>query len=138
MEKKHTVSRTQLIYAGIQHRIAIIGQIILALAFGLYILNVLPQKAPIEDIAHHWHLSAEEFNEKLDIPTGWSWVSYLDHSDIISYATIVFLALGTFFCLTGAAISFIQEKNVTYTIIVILQILVLLTAASGIVTGIAH
>ena len=138
MEKKHAVSSPQLTYAGIQHRIALIGQIILALAFGLYVLNVLPQKAAIEDIAHLWHLSAEELNEELDIPTGWSWVSYIDHSDIISYATIIFLALGTFFCLTGAAVSFIREKNVTYTIIVILQILVLLTAASGIIAGIAH
>jgi hypothetical protein len=138
MEKKHAVSSPQLTYAGIQHWIALIGQIILALAFVLYVLNILPQKAPIDDIANFWHLSAEEFNEKLDIPTGWSWVSYLGHSDIISYATIIFLALGTFFCLTGAAVSFIREKNVTYTIIVILQILVLLTAASGITIWIVH
>lgn len=132
------VSKTQKRYARILYWVAAIGQMLVVVGYILYLSKLLPTATPIETITQAWHLSAAEFTDELGMETGWNWLRKLGYGDIISYGAIVLLALGTNICLLAAGVSFLQEKNGKYALIVILQIVVLLIAASGIVSGAGH
>jgi uncharacterized membrane protein len=132
------VSKTQKRYAKVLSWVAAIGQLLVVVGYIIYLSKLLPMETPIERITQAWHLSAAEFTDELGIETGWNWLRKLSHGDIISYGAIVLLALGTNVSLLVAAVSFLQEKNGKYTLIVILQLVVLLIAASGIVSGVGH
>jgi hypothetical protein len=115
--------------------VAICGLALLGLGYLAYLARLVPLSVPIEAIAENWHLRAEELTEKLHLPHGWAWTADWKHADVLSFATVVFLASGTIACLAATFVSFIREKDAAYAIIVLLQIAVLLVAASGIGGG---
>jgi hypothetical protein len=129
------ISKTQKRYAHVLYWVAAVGQILLVLGYIIYVSKLLPRETPIERITQAWHLSAAELTDELGLETGWNWIRKLSYGDSISYGALVMLALGTNICLLVAAVSYFREKNRKYAFIVILQIVVLLVAASGIVSG---
>jgi len=129
------IAPTQKRYARVLLWVAAAGQIALFAGYVVYLTGLLPPRVPPQRIAQEWHLSAPEFTRKLELQSGWSWVRHIGSGDVVSYATVVFLALGTNICLLVAAASYIREKNRKYAVIVMLQIVVLLIAASGLVTA---
>lgn len=126
-------NKAQLVYAHVLHWASTLGIVFVVLGFTIYVFELLPLSVSIDDIAKNWHLSAAELNRQYHLPTGWAWVADILKGDILSFASIVYLSAATIFCLVAVAGVFLKEKNVIYTIIAILQILVLVFAASGIV-----
>lgn len=122
-------------YAEILSWVSLLGMIFLGLGFFIYLMQMLPSTVSIQEISQHWHLKASDFTHQLHIPTGWAWIDHIFHGDILSYASIVFLSTGTIGCLAIVAVVFFREKNHIYTAIAIAQVLILLLAASGIVSS---
>ncbi len=133
IEKHSKPNEAQRVYGQVLHWVSTLGIVFVILGFASYILELLPLKVPIQDIAQNWHLGAEELNRQFNLPTGWSWVSDMLHGDILSFASVVYLSAGTIICLAAVTVVFIREKNTIYTTITVLQILVLVFAASGII-----
>jgi len=129
------VSPTQSRYARMLAWVAAAGQVALFAGYIVYLSGVLPPALPPERIAQEWHLSAAEFTRKLELQTGWSWIRRIGTGDAVSYATVIFLALSTNICLPVAAVRYIREGDGKYGAIVILQTIVLLIAASGLVAA---
>lgn len=132
--------RVQLTYANTLEFVSHTVIILLAVGYVLYMTGLLPLEVPVSAIASHWHLSAAQMRETLHQPTGWSVFANpagLLHGDVISYISVIFLALATLICLASAVMVYIGEKMPVYLTISIAQVLVLLVAASGIMTG-AH
>ena len=138
MRASSRVPETQLVYARTLHWVSIMGFVLLAGGYFVYMARLLPTTIPAVQIASSWHLSSAEFMKRVDIPAGWSWVGSLGYGDILSFASIIFLAIGSIFCLVSALPSLIRERSIVYPAIVTLQILVLLLAASGILQGGGH
>ncbi|MGC8775595.1 MAG: DUF1634 domain-containing protein [Chlorobaculum sp.] len=112
--------------------------IVMALGFILYIFRLLPLTVPVETVAANWHLNATKLQMKIHHHSGWSCfedVHTFMHGDTISYASVVFLSMATMVCLATATIAFFKEKNRIYLLITILQVLMLLVAASGKLTS---
>jgi hypothetical protein len=138
-EKKfHDIGKVQLVYARVLERASHIGMAFLAVGYLVYVLQLLPLSVPIDAVAGNWHLKASAMQQKLHTPSGWSFLSStaaLVNGDVVSYLSIYFLALVTIICLAFAIITFYREKNYLYTAIAVLQVVVLIIASSGIVSG---
>lgn len=133
-EEQH-VDETQLHYADILHWVAIIGFVFLILTFGLYVSGTLPSLVNPSEVPQMWHLQSEAFLQQTGLSTGWEWVEDIAHGDILTFASLIFLASGTIICFAITLVIFIKKKEWAYTVFVALEIVVLLTAASGLVAG---
>jgi hypothetical protein len=128
-------SETQIRYAEVLHWIALIGLVLLLATFALYLSGLIPPLVEPSEVPAMWHLSAEEYAEANNIPTGWAWIREIIHGDVLSFASLVLLASGTIICFIITLFSFLKDKDWIYSGIIILEIFVLLLAASGLVAG---
>ncbi|NTU59187.1 MAG: DUF1634 domain-containing protein [Chlorobiaceae bacterium] len=130
--------RVQLAYAKTLDYVAHSVIIVMAAGYFLYLTGLLPLSVPIETIAGNWHLSASRLQAKLHLASGWSCFTRPEgifHGDIVSYISVIFLSLATLICLVSAFLVFIGEKKRLYSAITLLQVIVLLVAASGILSA---
>jgi hypothetical protein len=129
--------RVQLAYAKTLDFVSHAIILVMAVGYLFYLMQLLPLTVPIETVAGNWHLSASVLQSKIHNYCGWSCflsLPVLLHGDALSYASVVFLSMGTMICLATAALVFFSEKNHLFLTITILQVFVLLVAASGIMT----
>ncbi len=130
--KKAEIDQVQLVYASVLDVVSHIGMALIAAGFLIYVLKLLPLTVSIEDVAAHWHMRAAEMNRILTVPSGWSWVQDPLHGDVLSYFSIVFLSMAAMICLVSVIPVFLGEKNRTYALIALLQVIVLAAAVVGI------
>lgn len=128
----------QLLYAGILSKGMIFGLLTLILTFFIYLSGILEPKVPLADIQEYWKMPVKDYLEKSGIHTGWSWVGDLKYGDMLNFAPIAFLSGLTIFCYLAILPSLIKKKDTIYVVLVILEVLVLSLAASGILSGGAH
>ncbi len=135
MSNKTKPSEEQLKYASVLQTISLGGLALLVIGFIVYLSGILPTLVPADKIPQYWGMRVHEFVEKTGMPTGWSWVPLLNHGDIVSFLGIILLAAGTIVCFAVVLPTFARKKDIPYVFIVIIQILILLLAASGFITG---
>ncbi|MCF8382254.1 MAG: DUF1634 domain-containing protein [Chlorobium sp.] len=129
---KPEIDRVQLVYAAVLDVVSHTGMVLIAVGFLAYVARLLPLTVSIEDIASHWHLRAGEMNRLHAVPSGWSWVQDPLHGDVLSFISIIFLSMAAMICLVAVIPVFFAEKNRTYALIALLQVLVLAAAVVGI------
>ncbi len=137
MKRRLAECDPQTVFARNLRWVSVTGLIIITASFVLYILNLFPQRVPLETVTQNWHLSSREFIEKLEFENGWNWIRYLSYSDILCFASIVFMAFGTPVSLVAVSGVFFIQGDRHYGVIAFLQFLVLCFAASG-VAGFGH
>ncbi len=122
-------------YAGVLEKVSIGGVAASIAAYLLYVLHLMPLSVSVHDIAANWHLSSDELVAKGLASSGWAWARHLPDADMLSLAAIGLLTLTPVACLIVAAAAFLKRRDYAYTLIGILQIVVLLVAVSGIFTA---
>jgi len=135
-KKSFGIDKVQLVYAQVLETVSHVGIAFLVGGYFVYVLQLLPLSVPIDAIAANWHLKASEMQQKLHTPSGWSFLkstAALLKGDVVSYLSIFYLAMATIACLAFATITFYREKNYVYTALAVLQVVVLLVAASGLI-----
>ncbi|NTV99058.1 MAG: DUF1634 domain-containing protein [Chlorobiaceae bacterium] len=135
MKEAVHADRVQLDYANVLGITSTVGIVLIVAGYIAYLSGLLPSAVSPEEVALHWHLKASEFHNAVHFPAGWDWTGYMGLGDVLSYATVNYLALVTVICLTWIIPSFIREKDRIYTGMTIVQVAVLLFAAAGIVSG---
>ena len=120
------------VYAITLQIVSLIFLALIVIVYVLYISGALPTPRSPRVIADTWHLNAQAFQEKNQIPRGWAWVRYLGQGDIISLGTIFLMSLTSIICLPAALAIYIKERNTIYTAIVAVEFLVLCLAALGV------
>ena len=129
---KTKASEEQLIYAKSLNWGMIIGFFALTTAFLLYMFGVLPNFVPIEDLPNHWGKNVHSFNHDLHTPTGWGWLAYVGTGDYLNFVGIAFLAGLTVVCYLAIIPTLVRKKDHAYLVIAVVEVAVLLLAASGI------
>lgn len=129
------VSEVQLKYAAFLHWVALIGLIFLVVGFSLYVFGILPPLVEPERVTEMWHMEAEEYIEANNLPTGWSWLYHIGNGDIVTFSSLIFLALGTIICLLPTLVLFLKNRDLLYALFVFLELVVLILAATGILIG---
>lgn len=126
----------QRTYANTLHWIAITGFIFLVISFLIYVLAIVPPMVDPSTIPAMWHLPADEFVEQNSLATGWKWTHHVLHGDMIAMSSLFFLASGTIICFFVVSVLFIRERQWPYAVFSIIEIVVLVSAAYGVASGV--
>jgi hypothetical protein len=132
---REVASEEQLLYASILGIGGKIGLGLLVVTFILYAGRFLPLKIPLEDLPRYWSLSVEKYLEAVGIQPGWAWFGMLRYGDFANFIPIAFLAGITILCYLSLIPSFLRKRDILYTWLVIIEVLVLAVAASGLLRG---
>ena len=111
------------------------GLVLLILCFVIYVSGILPPLVPFELLPTYWGLSAKEFVKATHMPTGWGWVSLVGKGDILNLVAIAFLAGVSAICSFAVLPIFARRGEMAQLFIALLQIVVLVLAASNILAG---
>jgi amino acid transporter len=136
-------SEEQLLYAKILNVGMYLGLGILLATFALYLSGLLAPAVPIEELPNYWNLSAHEYLEAInhqflhrdELLLGWDWVFVLNRGDFINFLGIAVLALVTIVCYLGILPTLFRKKDWIYGAIAVLEVLILVLAASGLVSA---
>ena len=105
------------------------------LAFLLYVTGVLPPFVPLEALPRLWGLPVDQYLQKTAAPSGWGWLPLLGHSDYVSLACIALIGLVTLLCYVAILPLLLRLRERLQACLVAAQVLVLLIAASGLLSG---
>ncbi len=136
--EKTKASEEQLIYAGILNVGMWFGLAVLTVTFLMYMFGVLPNFVPIEDLPKYWSMKASKFMHELHAPSGWGWVAYVGKGDYLNFVGIAMLAGLTILCYLSIIPTLARKKDTPYLIIAIVEVAVLVLAASGIMKTGGH
>lgn len=114
---------------GTRAALAVLGAGFLAYVFGL-----VEPLVPHDELARLWTRPVVEYLAASGAPTGWQWLSFLGKGDYLNLAGIAMLCLVTVLCY-ARIVPLVLKSDRVYAAIALLQIVVLLVAASGYFSG---
>ncbi|HLB25589.1 MAG TPA: DUF1634 domain-containing protein [Nitrospirota bacterium] len=139
MEKLTTkASEEQLLYAKLLSIGTWIGLAVLVITFFLYVSGVLEPVIPIDRLPSLWTMKATDYMHAENLPHGWGWVSLAGHGDFVNFIGVVMLSGLTVVCYLAILPIFIRKKDKAFIIMAVVEILILVLAASGILTAGGH
>lgn len=131
-------TREQIIYANLLILGVWAGIFILVATYAIYLIGILPSHVDMSLLPTLWGKGVDEFLELTHAPHGWGWVSLLGKGDFLNYIGFALLALMTIFCYLVLVRGYSRQKDWIYTAIAVLEIIVLLIAASGLLGAGGH
>jgi len=123
--------REHIAYANILFWGAWSGLAILVLTYLLYITGIIPPHIPLDVVTKLWAKPVHVYVTQGQVPHGWGWVSLLHTGDFLNFVGIAILAALT-------VVAFLRKGDKLYAIIAILEVLVLVAAASGLISAGGH
>jgi hypothetical protein len=107
------------------------GVVALAGGFAAYLLGMAPH-VPMDQLASLWSQPAPVYLERTGLRPGWHWATLVHRSDMLVVAGIAMLATCSIASLAVAARAFAANRERVLALICVLQIVVLLVAAAGV------
>lgn len=128
-------SPQQLIYARWLDIGTRIGFLFLVVAFALYVAGVIPAHVPLETLPRYWSLPVDEYLAAVGAPAGWGWLRLLGQADYLNVAGVAMLSAVSIVCHMRLLRAYMGTRDRAYIAMVAGQIVILLAAASGFMTG---
>ena len=128
----------QIAYAAVLDMGMKIGLLALIATFIVYLTGLLSPFLPVDDLPKYWGLSVHKYLEVTGIQPGWTWLGMLNRGDFLNFVPIAFLAGVTILCYLRIIPILFKKKDIAFGIIAILEVLVLVLAASGILKSGGH
>lgn len=125
-------SEEQVLYANILNRGMLIGLLGLVVTFALYGTRILEPRIPLGEVQHYWVLSVSEYLELSGLHAGWAWLGKLGYGDMLNLLPIAFLSALTIICYIAILPGLLRKKDTAYVVLAIVEVLVLVVAASGV------
>lgn len=138
MEKKVQATEEQMAYAKVLDMGMKVGLLALIVTFIIYLSGVLTPHVPVRDLPDYWGLSVHTYLNHTGIHPGWSWLGMLGKGDFLNFVAIAFLAGVTVLCYGAIIPILFRKKDKVYGAIAIIEVLVLVLAASGILKSGGH
>ena len=126
-------SPEQMRYANVLQKGMYVGLFCLFATFAIYVFDLIQPHVPREELPEHWMKSVDRYLADLQIEAGWAWLRMLGHGDFINFIGIVILAGTTVVCYIAIIPTLFRNKDTIYAVLAILEVIVLLTAASGVI-----
>lgn len=137
-DSRQLATDEQLAYAKLLNVGMKIGLLVIVVTFAVYVFGIATPNVPLDEVSNYWELSAEEYVTATGGHGGWGWVNDLDKADYLNFVGIAFLASVTIFCYARIVPILVKQKDLVYTIFVLLEIAVLVVAASGLLKSGGH
>lgn len=138
MEKKLKATEEQLAYAHLLDKGMKIGLVMVIVTFLIYVTGILSPHIPVGELNKYWGMSVHEYLKQTGIHSGWSWLGMLGKGDFLNFVGIAFLGGITIVCYLRIIPIFFRKKDKVYAVLAILEVLVLVFAASGILKAGGH
>jgi hypothetical protein len=134
----HLPMPEQLQYANLLSIGAWAGIIVMIITYIIYVMGIMPTHVDIVTVTKYWHLNVHDYLEVTNSPAGWGWLGLIGKGDYLNFLGIAWLAVLTIVCYAVLLPGYLKRKDMIYAGIVVVEILVLCLAASGIVGGGGH
>lgn len=131
-EAKQEGAEERMAYAATLHIGVKSGLYILVVIFLVYVSGVLTPIIPFSELPSYWGLPVHEYIEKTGSPSGWSWVGKIDKGDALNFFSVAWLSLITIVCYLRIIPILIKKRDTIYAVIAVLEVIILILAASGI------
>ena len=128
----------QLLYANILNKGMLVGLLGLVVTFIIYGAGILEPKIPLEQVQNYWVMPVNDYLQLSGIHAGWAWLGNLGYGDMLNFLPIAFLSLLTIICYLAILPGLMRKKDTAYVVLVIVEVLVLTFAASGILGSGGH
>lgn len=138
MDKKLKATEEQVTYARLLDIGMKLGFIVLVITFIIYVTGIFAHHIPLNDLSKYWGMPVHDYLEATGIHAGWSWLGMLGKGDFLNFIGIAFLAGVTAICYLAITPIFFKKKDTVYGVLAILEVLVLVLAASGILKAGGH
>jgi hypothetical protein len=128
----------QILYANILNKGMLIGLLGLIVTFIIYGAGIFEPKIPLEQVQNYWVMPVSDYLQLSGLSAGWSWLVNLGHGDMLNFLPIAFLSLLTIVCYLAILPGLMRKKDTAYVVLVIVEVVVLIVAASGILGAGGH
>ena len=135
---KLKATEEQLAYAKLLDFGMKLGLLVIIITFIVYLSGILTPHIPVNDLPRYWGMSVHKYLEATGIHPGWTWLGMLGKGDFLNFVGIAFLAGVTILCYVRIIPLLFKKKDSVYGILAILEVLVLVLAASGILKAGGH
>ncbi|MDP4159050.1 MAG: DUF1634 domain-containing protein [Bacillota bacterium] len=126
------VSPEQNRYASILLVCAWTGICIMAITFVLYMMGSFNPMVEPSQMPLYWSMSVSQYAQATHAPTGWGWVKLINHGDYLNLIGLAFLGIVSIIGYLTLLIEYLRKKDLVYAVMVGLEIVVIVLAASGI------
>ena len=109
-----------------------VGLALLVASFLLYVFGIVAPHMPIERMPELWRMSASHLAMETGVRAGWGWAGFLPRGDMLVLAAIAILSTCSVLCIAAIAPIFRARGDRVFVAICVLEVLVLLLAASGV------
>ena len=138
MSNKLKATEEQLAYAKLLDLGMKFGLLTLIITFIVYVLGIFTPHIAVEELPNYWKLPVKDYLKVTGIHTGWTWLSMVGKGDFLNFIPIVFLAGVTILCYIRIIPILFRKKDSIYAILAIVEVLVLVLAASGVLKSGGH
>jgi hypothetical protein len=128
----------QLLYANILNKGMLVGLLGLVVTFIIYGAGILEPRIPLEEVQNYWVMPVSDYLQESGIHAGWAWLGNLGYGDMLNFLPIAFLSLLTILCYLAILPGLMRKKDTAYVVLVIVEVLVLVVAASGVLGSGGH
>lgn len=122
----------QVRYAGVLEKGMYAGLVCLLVTFTLYASGIVRPYIARDELPKRWDKPVHEYLEEANIDAGWGWVTMLGYGDFLNFLGIALLAGVTIFCYLAIVPLLIRKRDYVYAVLALLEVVVLVVAASGI------
>ncbi len=112
-----------------------LGLLVLVLGFAAYVLGFITPLVSLDELPQLWNQPVAVYLQKTGTPTGWGWLALAGKGDMLNLVGIAILAGCSMPPLLGLIPLYLQRRDYAYAGICAVIVLVLLLAASGILSG---
>lgn len=114
------------------------GLALMALTYIVYVTGILPPLVPLDTVTVLWSKPVHVYLEQGHAPQGWSWVMLLGKGDIINFLGIALLAGLTVVAFLPLIPAFLKKGDKFFAFAALFEIVVLVSAASGLISAGGH
>lgn len=114
------------------------GIAVLAVTFLLYATGIMPSYIDPAMMQQYWGMKSSAYLEAAKVPHGWGWLGMLGYGDFLSLIGVAWLGVLTVIGYLILLPAYIRKKDNIYSAIVIVEVFVLVLAASGILGSGGH
>jgi hypothetical protein len=128
----HELPEEQLAYAQVLDTGVKVGFLLLVACFIPYVLGLVEPRVPLEELPRYWSLPVQDYLAATGMQAGWGWLHMLGSSDVLNLLGIAFLSAVSIVCYGVVAPMFFRRKDAIYGWLAVVEVLVLVLAASGV------
>lgn len=115
-----------------------LGFVALLVSFMAYLFGLAEPHVSHAELAHLWSQPVGEYLKATGGHTGWSWLGLVGKGDYMNLVGVAILSGVTVVCYLRILPIFLKARDRVFIAITVLEILLLVLAASGVLVGAGH